>query len=464
MIYSETKERESRFKIALKIGFPFIVLIIFYILLTQINFFKDDDEIILLGILSLIYVYFIFYLIYFGFKSTLIDHVSKTFNRNYMFELIQKKMKKSPNSVLVMLKIENINDITNRYGVISGDNILQKFVARLDKFLRLKKYNDIPIGRYSGGYFLVLLDEKQSIVKQLFNLFTIELKNNEIKGIELKIDFVMTSLSYDKDIKNIIDHLIYKFEDGDIDDFIKPDIFDKSVCKSIRDSNFVFSSQKIIDLKSKEVKIYEIFIKLRVEGFGSYTNIQLRQIINKNGYERIFDEKMISSFLSFINSIEQDAKICLHISPYVLRNIKFKKFINEKVVSKQLDPQRFIFGFTEDVSYHDMKRFKEILMDYKNMGFEFLLNQFGGNNASLEYLKNLPINYVSFDLEFTKYIKKPRYNQILSSYIKLLKALNIISIVKFVENQSTYEKLEKLNVDMLQGYMIEKPKIMKEKI
>lgn len=457
MLYSEIKERGNRFKTALKIGFPFFIFVVIYILLVNLYHLKDK-EIVLLVILSISYIYYIFYLIYSGFKTTLVDNVTKTFNRTYIVNLVDKWTKKHKNGNVIMLKLANIYDINDRYGMVFGDKILKELANQLNIFLIKKGYDKIPIGRYGGGYFILLIDEQESVLRQIFNNFQSKQRNRGINGVELKIEVAMTTRKSNDNKDNIINYLLYQFEYDDTSEMLKPDVYDKLICKSIDNEEFIFSYQPIIDLNTKKVSIYEILIKLHVEEFGTFTNIQLRSVVNRNGYERIFDEKMISALLKYLAKIKLDVLICLHVSPVVLRNSKFRSFIKQKIVASELNPKNFIFAFTEKKSYDEIKRFEEIMQEYKKMGFKFLLNQFGGNNASLEYLKWLPIDYASFDLEYTKYLKKPKYHEILNSYIQLLKSLGIVSVVKFVETPYVYESLKKLGVDMLQGYMIGKPK------
>lgn len=462
MLYSEIKERGNRFKTALKIGFPFFTLIVVYLLLIRLYELKEK-EIILLIVLSIFYIYYIFYLIYSGFKSTLIDGVTKTFNRTYILELVGKWLKKYKDGNVVMLKLANIHDINERYGMVFGDKILKELANKLNDFLAKKDYYKIPIGRYGGGYFIILIDEQESVLRQIFNTFQSEQRNKGINGVESKIEIAMTSLKHNENTQSIVNYLLFQFEYNDTSEMLKPDVYDKLICKSIDNEEFIFSYQPILDLNVKKVKIYEILIKLHVKEFGTFTNIQLRSVVNRNGYERIFDEKMISALLKYLSKINLDVLVCLHVSPVVLRNRKFRHFIKQKINTNELNPNKFVFAFTEAKSYDEIKRFEEILLEYKKMGFKFLLNHFGGNNATLEYIKWLPIDYASFDLEYTKYLKKTRYHEILHSYIILLKSLNITSIVKFVETPYVYETLKKMGVDMLQGYMIGKPKTIEEK-
>lgn len=462
MLYSEIKERGNRFKTALKIGFPFFILVVVYLLLIRLYELRDK-EIVLLAILSMFYIYYIFYLIYSGFKSTLVDSVTKTFNRPHILELVGKWVKKHESGNVIMLKLVNIYDINDRYGMIFGDKILKELANKLNDFLIKKGYEKVPIGRYGGGYFILLIDEQESILRQIFNIFQSRQRNKGINGVELKIEIAMTSLKNNENKENIINYLLYQFEYDDTSEMLKPDVYDKLICKSIDNEEFIFSYQPILDLNTKKISIYEILIKLHVKEFGNFTNMQLRSVVNRNGYERIFDEKMINALLKYLAKINLDVLICLHVSPVVLRNSKFRSFIKQKIQTNELNPNKFVFAFTEKKSYDEIKRFEEILHEYKKMGFKFLINHFGGNNASLEYIKWLPIDYASFDLEYTKYLKKPKYHEILHSYIILLKSLGIVSVVKFVETPYVYETLKKMGVDMLQGYMIGKPKIIEKR-
>ncbi len=456
MLYSEIKERSNRFIIALKIGFPFILLIISYLFLVKFYQIKEKD-IFLLGLLSIIYIYYIFYLIYNSFKITLIDNVTKTFNRNHILHQIKKAKK----GIVVMVKITNIHDINDRYGVVFADTILLKFAKELSDFLNSKNYHNVPIGRYSGAHFLVLIDESENVLMHRFGIFKKVQSNIGINGVEIKLNFALTSANYDDDPKNIIIHLLNQF-DYDDETLLKPDAYDKLICESIDNKNFIFSYQPILDLKVKKVNICSLLVKLHVKEFGTFTSEQLRQVINRNGYEKDYEIKMIESLLEELKNSGMNEKIVIYIPSVVLRNNSFMNYIKDKVNRKKIDPSRFILSFYDKKSYYEITRFKEILENYKKLGFEIMIDRFGGNNASMEYIKWLPIDYAGFDLEFTKYLKKGHHTQVLKAYISLLKSLHVKTIGKFVETPYIYDILKAEGIDYLQGYMIGKPKMIKK--
>lgn len=460
MTYSEKKERENRFKLALKIGFPFLFLIVIYFSLNSLYFIKDN-EILLFGFLAIIYIYYTFYLIYRGFKSTIIDDITKSFNRTYILENLQKYIDKKLYCTVIMLKISNINDINDRYGVMYADKILNQFTNNLYEFLERKKYTKTPIGRYSGGYFLLLLKENENLATHLLNTFILNQKNKGINGVEIKIKLATTTIFYDNNKSNIISHLFDKLLYEQNLKLQKPDIYDKVVCQSIDNKEFSFSSQDILNLKNQKIKIKDILVKLQIKDFHMIPNSQIISIINKNGYEAKYDENVINAFLDEVD-FSEDFIYCLHVSPVVLRTNKFKSFIIKKINAKQIDPSKIIFAFTELKVYDELKRFDEILKSFKKLGFKFLLKHFGGNNATSEYIKYLSIDYVSFDIEYSKYINQNTHKKIFQSYINLLKSLNIVSIVKFVQTKELYDIFVNFKVDMVQGHVISKPKNLKK--
>ena len=212
MLYSESKERENRFKIALKISLPFLILtkLFFYVFKISSN---DIYSFVLFLVLIPIYIYYVFYLIYSSFKFTLVDDTTKTFTRKEILKRVKKYKKKGIKHNIILIKLDNIVDINDRYGIDNADKILKIFINKLDNFFKKNSFNDILIGRYGGGNFLVLIKGKQRELNHLLRVFSSELKNIGINHIEIKIKFSMIELSFDKKVDNIIKKLFSKIDE-----------------------------------------------------------------------------------------------------------------------------------------------------------------------------------------------------------------------------------------------------------
>lgn len=456
MLYSEKKERGNRFKIALKIALPFFLMILVYISLLQIYQLKDK-EIFLLTLLSICYTYYIFYLIYNSFKTTLIDGRTKAFNREHILSILHQEIKSNKKSTVILLHISNINDINERYGIHYGDEVLSSAISEIYDFLVENGFKKVPIGRYSGGYFIIILDEKAKKLTHLFENLKMEIKDK--RDIEVKINFSLVGVDYDVNYKNIINHLLDKMNKSITTNLIKPDVYDKLVCKSIDEGEFVFTYQPILEFLTRKITILEVLTKLHVKEFGNLSNNEINSTIHRNLYEIEYYKQTIKVLSNEIKEHNDKKRLfSINISANILRNAKFKLFIQKLIDDDQITPEKFIFSLYEESTYEEKSRFSEIIKDYKSMGFSIMLTHFGGNNTSLEYIKFLDIDYASFDLDFSKNLDDKRKNIILEQYIIMLKKLGVTSIIKFIETPYLYEIVKKIGADMVQGHLVGKPK------
>ena len=112
MLLPQTKEREYRFKLALRIALPIFGLILALISHTLITSYESLQLTFYIesAILLIISIYFIFYLIYHGFSVNITDRVSNTFSRDYLYEYLKKDIIKHKDYTLVLISIDNILD------------------------------------------------------------------------------------------------------------------------------------------------------------------------------------------------------------------------------------------------------------------------------------------------------------------------------------------------------------------
>jgi len=465
MLYSESKERGNRFLIALKMAFPFLVLIVYLIYTFNKN--RDNISIILLTILIPIYTYYIFYLIYNGFKSTLIDRVTKTFNRKEILNLIQKEILKKQDSIIVLLNIENIYDINERYGANNADNLLKEFAKRVNTFLENYNFKNIPIGRYSGGSFLLIIEHKKKELKHLLTMFAKELKNIGINDIEVKVDFSLIESNYDNRVENILKMLFDLMDEERENGFeiqnIKPNEFENIIYDAIKNEKILLKYQPNLNLKSKDIEIYEVLVKIYSKNYGLLSKKQAQKAINFGGFEKIFDKKIFDYLLKELKYTQKkDRYFSINVSAVSLRDNGFRLYLRDIFHKNSLKIENIILEINEKKSYKDMKRFSEILTQYKKAGFKIALDNFGGDNCSMEYLKNLPIDIVKFDIQYTKYFNNPKYRETLKNLLKLCEDLDVKTVIKFIDKQKLYEEIIELNPTYVQGFYISKPKSIKQ--
>ena len=461
MLKSELKERSNRFKTALEVSsiFIFSVIILVYIFVKKDDIKFDADDIILIAILVLCQVYFTAYKIYQSFQTSVLDQVTKAYNRDEILRLLSKqasKFKGKSGGNMLMLKIENLNDINERYSFVSTDILLKRLVERLEKFLNEKVSKNTLIGRYSNEYFLIFCESKSTELIHLLNVFEKSILSDGIYNIELKIKFDAIDINHSASLKNSVSYLIQKLNESDSEDKVDiTDDLEKDVCNCIDMQRFIFQTQLVKSLRFGQ-NLKNIIVKVYTDKQGLVSKAKVQNIANKNGYEVLFDINVIKK-LSELKFKDEDPFV-VEISSVSIRNLKFTNFIKEFVQLGKIDPNRVIFEFSEKLVYDEINRFREILTEYKNLGFRFALNKFGGNNAGFEYFKFLPIDFVIYDIEFNKNIKNDKFKTLFENLNLTAKRLGVKTIVRFVENEEFFNVVERYQTDFAQCFFIEKPK------
>ena len=460
MLYSEKKERSNRFKLALKVAFPFTLVLIFvaYFMFKEGDFTRDD--VILFVILLLCYVYYATYLIYMGFKKSLIDPVSRVFVRDEILKIISKDIKKEKVNNIVLMRIKNIIDINDRYGYRNGDEILRLFVVEFDKFMQDHKFKDIPIGRFINGNFIFAIDGKRANLHHILNMFERKIANQTINNIELKMEYATINADYDKNLNNVINALFYKINHKDDEelDFDKIEIgtFENDVLEAINNEQYSIKYQLMQSINSKD-EYFNFIPKIDLKEQGKITKSKIIDIILQNNYAVKYDLNLIKYIAKNIYFRDIKGKIFVEIIASTLRNSDFKKEILKLIDNNLIDPKKIVFEFNEELIYPEIKRFSEILLQFKELGFSFGLSQFGGANASFEYLKHLNVDFVIYDIEFNKNFYEPKTHEIFVYLNKMCKEIAVKTAIRFVDKRPFYEDLKDSGIDIVQGFCVEKP-------
>lgn len=456
-LFSEFSEREKRFILSLEISFPFVlVLALFAYLLNRINFEWQDR--ILLVILALCYIYYVIYLVYYAFNSTILDDKSNAFNRAEILKIISKDMKKS-NQNIVLVNMANLQDISQRYGYKNGDMIIRNFILQFNDFFEKNGFSKVKIGRYFGANFLFITDCKISQLEHLLKNFERQVVNKGIDNIEVKMKFASVEASYDDNLENIINYLFLKLNKNDeTEDILRANSDDNLICYAIDQSSFEIRVQESKSINGKFESFYSTIVKLISQDLGSISKNKVLSVASENNYEMKYDLQVIKYIAKNIGFDNLDRKIMIEISPVSLRNVNFYSQIQNLIATKEIDPKKIIFEIYEESPCQEINRFNEIIIQFKNLGFSFAINKFGSNNAGMEYLKFLSIDYVIFDIEFNKNFDDEKVKTYYLQLGKTAKMFGIKSIVRFVDKEKFYLDLKQSDIDYVQGFIIDKPK------
>ncbi|OHD86585.1 MAG: hypothetical protein A3I60_01055, partial [Sulfuricurvum sp. RIFCSPLOWO2_02_FULL_43_45] len=411
MTYTEQKEREHRFALALRMGLPifFLSTITLFALLTR-NYTTVSSLIILSIALLGIMVYFIFYLIYQSTNENITDTITHTFTPEYFFRLFKKSISKKTQT-LVLISVENLWSINERYGVKNGDKSLQNTVIKLDDFFRDKRIEKLPICRYKGGDFLVFLPGEKEQYVPLIELLLSKYQNYINDDIEIRLEAVMIDSRLSDDIELLVSRLYELHHDrvsSEKEDIYSINELENEIIQAVEKRRFSIGFWPVC---CDEYAVFDTTVKL-IDTEGRFIH-QSRYIpvLNRLNKMRHFESDVLEKIGSLCD--DQKRNFVVTISSVTLRNPHF--FEHALTLFERYPQARYkiTLMFEEKEYCHQLERFAHQIAHYRKAGYKIALDRLGGHHTTLLYLKELEVDIVRFDPLYTRHIKEAGYQNII---------------------------------------------------
>ncbi len=464
MLLSERQERERRFKLALRAAIPIILLIS---LVLYGTFFKDHSleltlrNTFLAGAILFITVYFIYFLMELSATETLIDQTTQGFNEKSFIKQLQTYKPKT----LVLLIVENLSTINENYRLDDIDLLLYNIVHKLNQELNKSGLDKALIARRYGAEFLIAIDKNSDDIQTIFDHFITN--NKVINDIELDYRFAVithTSVTFEKNILHLKDLIStqYRSKDEDkrsnvIKDAKEVSETENCIIASLKEKNLLLTFRPLLNTKTNVIDIYEISTKLRSDKIGDILPRVYLPIINRLGLGREYDLVLLQHVVDLLPLIDENISLSFNLSPFSLRNENFQEKFFNYLEKSNVNPSRLIIELYERKTHHDLSGYLKTLNKFRAQGVRIAIDNFGSSNASMEYMKNFNFDLVQFDRDYVTKLDDTNTYAMLGSLVKMSKDLNIITVAKWVDNESQKTKLRELGMDYLQGFGISKP-------
>lgn len=456
MLLPEKREREYRFRLALRMGLPIFGLILILIFTTLVNNYETLSpafyvESLLLLVVS---VYFIFYLIYKGFDVKITDEVSKTFTREYFNRFVKEGIKKKC-CTLILIGIDNISDINTLYGIKNGDKVLYEVAKWIGNYIQ-DHYatNEFPIGRIKGGDFVVALEGDLIEHKTLIELLCLKGEDFKVENIEVKLSGAIVDTSLTKNLDHLYDALFEQQEQNrykkefDVE-AIDPNELESLVIDAIENRLLAIESQTVFDKEKNEI-FSELFVRIKTKTGRFIHQKKYIKVINKLGLTLKFDTMLFETVIENIEKFQSE-KIAFFINTTSLRSSEFFKKIEFLLKGKEKIAKRIVIIFSESEYYGKSQRFNTVLQAYRDLGLQLCIDRLGGLHSSFLYLRDLDVDMVRLDSAYTKEEYFASRKEIVQGCSFVLHAKGIKSWVKMIETNEQFELAKEVGADYIQG-------------
>jgi EAL domain-containing protein (putative c-di-GMP-specific phosphodiesterase class I) len=119
---------------------------------------------------------------------------------------------------------------------------------------------------------------------------------------------------------------------------------------------------------------------------------------------------------------------------------------------------RLLLELTETHSLTDLESAGRAIRDLRRLGHAVCLDDFGAGAASLDYLRQLEVDFIKFDGRYIRTLAPgSRDETILRHMVGLCRELGISTIAEMVETAETRRVAQSVGVDLGQGWCFAKP-------
>jgi len=456
MLLPQTKEREYRFRLALRIGLPIFALVLILISSTLITTYQSLHlsfyfEAVLLLAFS---IYFILYIIYSGFNVKITDDVSKTFTREYLYKYLTKEIKNQKEYTLILISIENLHDINKLYGLKNGDKTLLEVAKWIGNYLKAEKLTNFPVGHIKGGDFIIGLKGTKDKYNTMLELMCLKSSEFKVDNIEVKISGAITDTSYSNKLSYMVENLFElqeknkrvksKYSEEEID----PNELESYIIDAINNKSIIVSTQEIYEENKKVFK--ECFVKLKTSNGKLFYPKRYMKVINKLGLSVAFDLMVLEH--TVLNCTDVSGEIyAINISPTSIRNENFLSHAKDLLKSHDIETKKIMFILSEQEYYSHISRYNSILKSLGALGVLVAIDRLGSLQTSFLYLRELNIDVVRFDSYYSKEIKDEKNHSIISGFNTMAQEKGVKTWIKNIEDEESLEIAKKMKIDYIQG-------------
>jgi EAL domain-containing protein (putative c-di-GMP-specific phosphodiesterase class I) len=150
--------------------------------------------------------------------------------------------------------------------------------------------------------------------------------------------------------------------------------------------------------------------------------------------------------------------VAVNLSARMLLDQSLPDEIARRIADAGVDPARLTLEITETSIMADPTSSAGILSRLSAMGISISIDDFGTGYSSLSYLKRLPVDEIKIDRSFVTSMASDEDDAVIvRSIIELGRTLGLRVVAEGVEIEQTWNRLEALGCDVVQGYLLSRP-------
>jgi PAS domain S-box-containing protein len=231
---------------------------------------------------------------------------------------------------------------------------------------------------------------------------------------------------------------------------------------ALESGQFVPFFQPVIDLRTRELRGYELLARWRHPVHGLLAPDCFIARAEADGWIAELTATLLSEgFRRMVAlDVERDCErmLSVNISPLQLRDLRLPRQIEDAARQAGFPLSRLVVEITESALMEDLGMARAIVSDLKAAGALLAIDDFGTGYSSLLHLQSLPFDELKVDRSFVATMATQRDSRkIVAAVVGLGQSLGLTTVAEGVETAEQAEMLLWLGCEMGQGWLYGKP-------
>lgn len=416
---------------------------------------------------------------YLAYHDTLTDLVNRREFENRLAQALQDAKRNHETHIFMFLDLDQFKIINDTCGHLAGDELLVQVTHTLKKQIRERD----TLARLGGDEFGILLkNHTKHQALQLAEDLRDSVSNMRFMWQKKPFDTVISIgiVQIDKGVSDQQELLAradiacyaskdkshdgitwYSEDDHDLNRRRSDMHWAPRIKQAALHDYFVLHLQAMTNLQCEEGPHAEFLVRMD-EGEGLIPPGDFIPAAERYNLMPTIDRWVVKNVFKYLDESDlgrqEKGTYFVNLSGSTLSDQSFFEYIKLLQKEHNINPQLICFEITETEAINNLVDSVEFIIDIREKGFKFALDDFGVGLSSFTYLKTIPVDFLKIDGGFVKNMLNDPIDQgIVDACNHIAHAAGLKTVAEFIEDADTLTVLASMGVDFGQGYHMAKP-------
>ena len=237
--------------------------------------------------------------------------------------------------------------------------------------------------------------------------------------------------------------------------------------KDLRDNQFLLYYQSIVSLQNDPTLYREILVRFREEEEGMMPPGTFIPTLEMHGLMPLLDRWVVATVLRWVRATQAAVgskvapRCSVNLADDTIRDPDFPEYV--QLAARRIDAplESLSFEIPAEHALTDPESVARLVYPLRRAGCTFALSGFAGP-ARLELAQTLGIAFIKIDGSLVDRLPRdPQAAQEIQALHRRATDLGMRTVCMRVESDKTLEALRQIQVDYVQGFGIDRPRVLK---